>query len=185
MKKKLFILAMALMALCVTFESCQKENNNDNNGVINDGNDNNVDPSNSQFLGVYDLTMVYDSITTSDGEWLSEEFYEMATGKVNPPEHGYLTIEAGQNGKLNVTATFVKENEEKTFFSTTATEKDGILILDNCKSDYYYTALEDYITFTFHGFSSNLPEIFFKGIYTINLGYDYSYLNSYTCIKRS
>lgn len=171
MKKNLLLLAMAFVALCFTLGSCQEENNNASDV--------------SEFVGVYDLSVVYDSVTTSDGVWFSEEFFETMTGKINPPQQGYLTIDEGQNGKLNVTATIVKDDgTEKVFFSTTATEKDGILALDNCSSDYYYDTTEEYLKFTFRNFANNMPEIFFKGVYTINLGYDYSYLNSYTCTKR-
>lgn len=179
MKKHLFVLAMAFVALCTTFASCTKD-------PVDEGNDTPTDnpASVSKFVGVYDLDMVYDSITTSDGTWFDNEFFETMTGKTNPPEHGYLTIAEGQNGKLNVTATFVKENEEKVFFSTTATEDDDMLTLDDCTSDYYYATTEEMIRFTFHGFDNRMPEIYFKGIYTINLGADYSYLNSYTCVKR-
>lgn len=85
------------------------------------------------------------------------------------------------------TVTFVnpETSEEKVFFTTTATEKDDLLVLDNCTSDFYYSTTEEYIRFTFHNFVNELPRITFKGIYTINLGYDFSYLNTYTCTKRS
>ena len=86
--------------------------------------------------------------------------------------------------KLVVTATFIKDEGEKVFFTTTATEADGVLILDDCTSDYYYDPVEEMIRFTFHGFQNNLPSIYFKSIYTINLGMDYSYLTAYTCTKR-
>lgn len=173
MKKQLFAFALVVVALCASFVSCDKENNGNN--------------SNSQFIGVYDLDIVYDSITTSDGTWFSEEFFETMTGKVNPPEHGYLTIEEGQNGKINVTATVIKSDTgvEKVLFSTTATEQDNLLVLDNCASDYYYSTTEETIHFVFRNFANRLPEIYFKGIYTINLGADYSYLLSFTCNKRA
>lgn len=159
---------MAVMALCATFVSCGDKTNE------------------NQFVGVYDLDMVYDSITTSDGTWFSEEFFEQMTGKVNPPMHGYLTIADNKDGRLAVTATFVdgETGEEKNFFTTTATEKDDILILDNCTSDYYYANTEEMISFVFRNFANNMPNIYFKGIYTINLGADYSYLTSYNCTKR-
>lgn len=173
MKKHLLTFVVAVMAFCATFVSCQKENST-------------LSPDAAQYVGVYDLYMVYDSVSTSDGTWVSEEDYEFFTQKVNPPESGYLTISEGDNGKLNVTATFVKADTgvEKNFFTTTATEKDGLLVLDNCTSDYYYASIEDYIRFEFRNFVNNMPTITFKGIYTINLGADYSYLNSYTCTKR-
>ena len=184
MKKGILIFAVAVLALCSTFVSCEKDESGSNNDVENnEGGSQNDDG----FVGVYDFDMVYDSVTTSDGTWFSEEFYESMTHKVNPPEHGYLTIENGQNGKLNVVATIVKDGtqQEKVFFSTTATEKDGILILDDCVSDYYYETTEEMINFVFRNFSSNMPVIYFKSVYTINLGSDYSYLTSYSCTKRN
>lgn len=188
MKKHLLILATAFVALSLAFASCEKENNpGDNPGDTTDITDdpNNPDQPTNSLIGVYDLDMVYDSITTSDGTWFDEEFFEMMTGKVNPPEHGYLTIAEGENGKLNVTATFIKDDtkSEKVWFTTTATETDGILTLDPCSSDYFITT-EQMINFTFHNFQNNLPTITFKSIYTINLGADYSYLTAYTCTKR-
>lgn len=182
MKKHLLIFAMALMALSMSFVSCEKEPD-----VNNDNNDTNSVVPTSPFVGVYDMDMVYDSVTTSDGTWLDEEFYETMTGKVNSPKHGYMTVAEGENGKLNVAVTFVnpETSEEKVFFTTTATEKDDLLVLDNCTSDFYYSTTEEYIRFTFHNFVNELPRITFKGIYTINLGYDFSYLNTYTCTKRS
>ena len=180
MKKDLFVLAMAIMALCCIAISCKKENPNepkDNGGK---------QETNSQFVGVYDLHLVYDSVTDSEGTWFENEFFESKTGKRNPPKDGYLTIAEGKDGKLAVTATIVTDSTstEKTLFETTATEKDGILILDDCESDYYYDTTEEFINFTFHGFENRLPEIYFKAIYTINLGADYSYLLSFTCKKR-
>lgn len=166
MKKQYIILAVAIMAAFAAFVSCDHKK-----------------PS-SQFVGTYDLDMVYDSLTTSDGTWFDEEFYETMTGKINPPEHGYLTIAEGPEGKLTVTATFVKESGEKTFFSTTATEVDNTLVLDDCISDYYYASTEENIRFTFHNFQNNMPTLTFKSIYTINLGLDYSYLTEYTCVKQ-
>lgn len=167
MKRFLTLFAVAVAAICITFVSCKKDASN-------------------PLVGVYDLDMQYDSITTSDGTWFSNEFFEQMTGKTNPPKHGTLTIAEGENGKLTVTAALVNDatGEEKQFFSTTATETDGILTIDDCSSDYYYATIEEMIRFTFHGFTNNLPEIYFKGIYTVNLGYDYSYLNSYYCTKR-
>lgn len=181
MKKHLYVLAVAFTALCFAFAGCEKDNTGDNPGT-NPGDDRPTSP----FIGVYDMDMVYDSITTSDGTWFDEEFFETMTGKINPPEHGYLTIAQGENGKLNVTCTFIKDDTkaEKVFFTTTATEADGVLILDPCTSDYFYASIEDMMRFTFHGFQNNLPSIYFKSIYTINLGDDYSYLTSYTCTKR-
>lgn len=169
MKKHFILFAMAVMALCATFVSCGDKTNE------------------NQFVGVYDLEMVYDSITTSDGVWFSEEFFEQMTGKINPPRHGYLTVAQGEAGKFNVTATLINDEtgEEKNFFATTATEVDDILILDNCTSDYYYSTTEEMISFVFRNFANNMPKIYFKSVYTINLGYDYSYLTSYNCTKRS
>lgn len=166
MKKQILLLAAAIVALCSTFASCNKENNA------------------SDLVGVYDFEMIYDSITTSDGTWFDEEFFETMTGKTNPPQQGYLTIAEGQNGRLSVTATIVKDGAEKVFFSTTATENEGILTLDNCTSDYYYDNTEEMIRFTFHAFANNMPQLYFKSIYTINLGADYSYLTHYDCTKR-
>ena len=181
MKKHFFIMAMAFVTLCGAFVACEKDNNGEDNPG-NNNNDNNQPVC--EFVGVYDMDMVYDSITTSDGTWFDEEFFETMTGKINPPEHGYLTIAQGENDKLVVTATFIKDEGEKVFFTTTATEADGVLILDDCTSDYYYDPVEEMIRFTFHGFQNNLPSIYFKSIYTINLGMDYSYLTAYTCTKR-
>lgn len=184
MKKHLAIFAVALMALCATFVACEK----DNNDITPDNNDSttNTDiPEVNSLVGVYDLEMKYDSITTSDGTWFDNEFFEMMTGKTNPPKHGYLTIAKAGNDKYSVTATFVEDdNSEKVFFTTTASEADGILTLDDCTSDYYYDNIEEMLRMTFHGFQNTLPTLYFKGIYTINLGYDYSYLNSYYCTKR-
>lgn len=181
MKKNLFFYAMLFIAISVATLSCKKDDDNEPSPTPD------PEPS-SQFVGVYDLDMVYDSVTDSEGKWFENEFFEQMTGKRNPPESGYLTIVTGDNGKLNVTATFYNhpnEGEEKVFFSTTATEKDNILILDPCQSDYYYDSTETMIDFIFRNFENNLPQIKFKSIYTINLGADYSYLNSYTCTKRN
>ncbi|MCQ2295653.1 MAG: hypothetical protein MJZ67_08360 [Bacteroidales bacterium] len=183
MKKHFFIMAMAFVALCGAFAACEKEGTGDNPGENPaDTLDHNEQPA-SDFIGIYELDMVYDSITTSDGTWFDEEFFETMTGKINPPEHGYLAITQGDNDKLVVTATFVKDEGEKVFFTTTASEADGMLTLDDCTSDYYYASIEDMIRFTFHGFQNNMPTIYFKSIYTINLGLDYSYLTAYTCTK--
>lgn len=184
MRKHFLFLAMAFLALGVAFSSCTKEE-----PIIDDPIDTNSgnQGSDNPLVGVYDLEMVYDSITTSDGTWFDNEFFETMTGKHNPPQYGYLTIAEGQGGKLNVTATFVDQTTqaEKVWFSTTATEVDGVLTLDDCTSDYYYDNIEEYMRLTFHAFENTLPTIYFKGIYTINLGYDYSYLNSYYCTKRN
>lgn len=185
MKKHLLILAMAVVALCTTVVSCQKDDIVDDTNTTDTTGSGDNSSTDSQFVGVYDMDMVYDSITTSDGTWFSEEFFEQMTGKVNSPEHGYLTIAAGQNGKLNMTVTFNKTDGDKVFFTTTATEKDGALIIDDCNSDYYYASIEDMIHFAFHGFAATASGIYFKSIYTVNLGADYSYLTAYTCTKRS
>lgn len=190
MRKHFLFLAVAFLTLGLAFASCTKDEpieNNTNTENNGNGNGNGNNESNNPFVGVYDLEMIYDSITTSDGTWFDNEFFETMTGKRNPPEHGYLTITEGSNGVLDVTATFVNQTtqEEKTWFTTTATENNGVLVLANCIGDYYYANTEEYIRFTFHAFQNNLPTIYFKGIYTINLGADYSYLNSYYCTKRS
>lgn len=187
MKRKLILLAAVLMALCTAFAACQKEE------PVTPGNDNPTGETGDDFnsdnplVGIYDLYMAYDSITTSDGTWFDEEFFETMTGKVNKPRNGYLTITEGQNGKLNVKATLYEENgaPDKVFFTTTATENNGILTIDNCTSDYYYDNLEEMISFTFHAFANNMPELYFKSIYTVNLGADYSYLTHYECTKRN
>lgn len=172
MRKHIFTLAVALMGFCMSFTSCEKT-------PIVDDNDGAV------YVGVYDFTMVYDSVTTSDGTWFSEEDYEFFTNKVNPPKNGYLTITDGDNGKLNLTATFIESTgKEKQFFATTASVVDGDLKIDDCTSDYYYSSIEDYIRFVFRNFSNNMPNIYFKSVYTINLGADYSYLTHYDCVKR-
>lgn len=180
MKKNLFVLAMALMALCCITISCKKETTNEP-----EGNGGKQEPS-SMFVGTYDMHLVYDSVTDSEGAWFENEFFQNMTGKKNPPRDGYLTITEEKDGKLAITATIAddKMDGEKVLFTTTATEKGGILIIDDCESDYYYNTTEEFIYFTFHGFKSNLPEIYFKSIYTINLGADYSYLLSFTCKKR-
>lgn len=190
MKKHLLILATAVLALCAMVASCQKE---EEFIIVNDpvsdttGNGGQDDTTASTlFAGVYDLHMVYDSITTSDGTWWDEEFFETMTGKINKPKNGYLTITDLEEGSYTVTATIVDAStgEERTLFTTTAIEQDSLLILAPCTSDYYYSTTEEIISFIFRNFENRLPEIYFKGIYTINLGADYSYLNSYTCTKR-
>lgn len=168
MKKNFFVIAVLFVALCGIFVSCKKDDVNTPTGLV----------------GTYDMHLVYDSVTDSEGTWFENAFFEEMTGKRNPPKDGYLTIEEGKNGKLTVTATVANETEDKVLFTTTATEKDGILVLDDCQSDYYYSSIEDYIDFSFHGFENRLPEIYFKGIYTVDLGADYSYLLSFTCTKR-
>lgn len=166
MKKNYFVLAVAFMVVCTIFVACDKNPQG--------------------FAGTYDLHLDYDSVMTSDGTWIDETFFEEMTGKKNPSKDGYLTIRDGKNGNFEVTATIVNKetNEENVLFTTNATEKDGILILDNCTSDYYYDTTELYIDFTFHNFENNMPIIKFKGIYTIDLGADFSYLLSFTCTKR-
>lgn len=189
MKKILWALVLALLTTGITFVSCQKDEEvAPTNDSINDstGEEGGDTTAVSPFVGVYELDMVYDSIMTSDGSWFSEEFFEQMTHKVNPPEHGYLTVSQGSGDTLRVTATFIKANtgEEKDFFSTTAVEKDGGLVLAPCTSDYYYASTELYISFVFRNFVNNLPEIRFKSVYSINLGADFSYVTSYTCVKR-
>lgn len=164
MKKNFFAIAVLFVALCGILVSC----NNTPTG----------------FVGTYDMHLVYDSVTDSEGMWLENGFFEEMTGKRNPPKDGYLTIEEGNDGKFIVIATVANKTGDKVLFTTTATEKDGILVLDDCQSDYYYSTTEVYIDFSFHGFENKMPEITFKGIYTINLGADYSYLLSFTCTKR-
>lgn len=168
MKKNFFVTAALIIALCGIFVSCKQTST----------------PAVTDFVGTYDMHLVYDSVTDSEGTWFENEFFQEMTGKRNPPKDGYLTIEEGANGKLIVSVTVANEAEDKVLFTTTATEKEGILVLDNCQSDYYYSTTERYIDFTFHGFENKMPVITFKGIYTINLGADYSYLLSFTCTKR-
>lgn len=185
MKKSFYLFAMALMALCTVAVSCSKD---DGNPADEEGDTPQI---NNQFVGTYDLNMVYDSITTDDGTWYSEEFYEEMTGKKNPPESGRLIVEEGTEGKLKVTAIFIDRTtaEDRTFFSTSATEQNGTIVLEDCESDYYSTT-EMMIDFTFRTVEvtrdaeNNVTGLNFKSIYTINLGADYSYLTSYTCTKR-
>ncbi len=185
MKKYIFTLMSALTIFSMILVSCEPE-------VIvpEEGNtefeEEEVDQNVSELIGVYDLVMEYDSVTADDGTWFDNDFYERVTGKTNPDQYGYLTIAEGENGKLNVTATFVSSdtNEERLFFSTTATETDGVLVLDPCSSNYYQASMGEDIYFTFHAFANNMLQLYFKSIYTIHLGYDYSYLTSYHCTKR-
>lgn len=165
MKKTLTILALAVLLM-----ACGKT-------PVTPG----PEPVDSQFIGTYDLHLVYDSIMTLDGEWVSEEFYEEFVHKTNPPKDGRLTIEPGQNGTLIVTATILTDGDSKTLFTTEATEHDGILTLSDCTSDYYRETTGVSTHFTFHGFHSSLPEITFKSIYTVS---DFSYLITLTCTRR-
>lgn len=179
MKKNLFILAIVFTALCALTVSCKKDD------------DDKKPVSQNPFVGTYDLYMVFDSIMTDDGTWFDEEFYEQYTGKRNPPESGWLTVEELTPGLFQVTATFYKEEtmEEKDFFTTTAVEKDGILLLNECSSDYFGEWGD--IDFVFRNYSvmrdadNNVTEMTFKSVYTISFGSsDFAYLTSYTCTKR-
>lgn len=178
MKKQFLILALACASLCFVLGACQKEED--------ENEPEQPTPPSDMFVGVYDLDMVYDSITTSDGVWWSNEFFESMTGKHNPPEHGYLTITQEPDSSYTVSATFIKSatGEEKVFFTTSASKKDSILVLDDCTSDYYYSSTEELIHFTFKNFVNQYPTIYFKSIYSLYLGANYSYMTSFTCTKR-
>lgn len=172
--KRNIIAVWLFVAFCVLAVSCRNADSPKSNA--DDG-----------FAGFYDLHMVYDSISADDGTWFSEKEYEELLGKSNPPLDGHLTIEKASDGKYVVTATVIsnKTGEEKTFFKTNAVMNNDVLVFEKCKSDYYYDTMGEYIRFTFKDFACNMSVITFKSIYTINLGYDYSYLTSYTCTKRN
>lgn len=175
MKRKIILLAISLLLSSSFFVSCDKSEDD----IITDTNDNNID----EFVGVYDYTAVYDSISMGDGEWYSIGFYEEMTGDTYEPDNGYLTI-TEENGRYHLVCTLVYSDtgEEVTYFDTWATDNNGNLTIESTSTTFETGVVFD---FFFRNFVNNPPQIHFKSVINIDyLSQGFAYLLDYTCTKR-
>lgn len=175
MKRRIILLAISLLLSGSFFVSCDKSEDE----IITDTNDNNID----KFVGVYDYTAVYDSISMGDGEWYSIGFYEEMTGDTYEPDNGYLTI-TEENGRYHLVCTLVYSDtgEEVTYFDTWATNNNGILSIESTSTTFETGVVFD---FSFSNFVNNMPQIKFKSVINIDfISQGFAYLLNYSCTKR-
>lgn len=168
MKHRIFYFILPLLCLGMCFASC------DPNDEPNHG------PS---FEGTYSLIMTYDSITTDDGTWFSNEELAQITGQPYETEHGYMTV-TKENNRYHMVATLVNDEtaEEVTYFDTYATESNGILNMENSSVTAPSGVV---INFSFRNFANNMPDLFFKGLLDLSLfGTDYYYVISFNGTKQ-
>lgn len=170
-----------MLGICVV--SCQDdENDRERPGTSYPGGTGGSEEQTAPFVGVYDITIITDSLSV-DGTWFSNEYYTQMTGKTENPKYGWLEIEKTDvEGKYSLHSVVKIGNDSIDYYNTTATlQEDGSLQVD----PNTYERNDFTFNFTFSNITESSPLVFRSELHVPMFGMDCGYIMTNTAVKRT
>lgn len=179
------LLLASLMFGCLILTSCKKEKvtkDEVNTQTSETTPDQTTDPDPepvSPFIGTYDLEVVTDSLS-SDGTWISREFYESMTGKHEGPFYGRLTITQENASTFKIIGKVLVGTDSMEYYNTTAVlDANGNLLPEPS------TLVSDFTHhFTYGPIALQNPLVFRTERHVPTYKMDWGYIMTNTATKR-